>query len=59
MFPESTSQRVTAGDGCALFFLCARAFKKCTDDPSPPVTSYRLPVWIASKRPAWAGGAHG
>jgi hypothetical protein len=30
--------KVTAGDGSALSFLCARVLKKHTDDPSPPVT---------------------
>lgn len=39
MFRASISRRVTADDGCALFFLCARAVEKDTDDPSPPVTS--------------------
>lgn len=29
---------VTVGDGCALFFLCARALRKLMDEPSPSVT---------------------
>lgn len=32
-------RRVTAGDGSALFFLCARMWEKYTADPSPPVTA--------------------
>jgi hypothetical protein len=43
------SQKVKAGEGFAGSFLCARAYRNHTEDPSPPFTYSKCLAGISDR----------